>query len=340
VSATTTTLLSKLLPPALARRQPLSNLKSSAFRAFSGEADGADGLFLDVYADGAVLILYEGRAPRNLDPAAEAAAALQCLAPLGVRAIYLKPFAKDRSKLGGSLPPCATDPTPIAGEPLPESTLITELHWTLEVRLFDGLSTGLFLDQRANRGFVHDWAAARLKPSTPPPRILNTFAYTCAFSVAAAKAGAHTASVDVSGRYLDWGKRNFAHNNLDPTQHHFARMGTFEFLTYAARKKLAYDLIILDPPTFAAGSKKKDVRAWSSLADYARLVQQAATILNPRGTILASTNTAELCVPGRLEKEVLKGLGGLGRSPRWHKLPAPPKDFANDRNRFAALAFS
>ena len=143
--------------------------------------------------------------------------------------------------------------------------------------------------------------------------------------------------MDVSGRYLDWGKRNFAHNNLDPAAHHFARMGTFEFLAYAARKKLTYDLIILDPPTFAAGSKKKDVRAWSSLADYARLVQQAASVLNPRGTILASTNTAELCAPGRLEKEVVKG---LGRPPRWHKLPAPPKDFANDRIRFAALAFS
>src|SRR4051812_23112835 len=154
----TTPLLANLLPKALARRQPLTNLKSTAFRAFSGEADGADGLFLDIYADGAVLIIYEARtphSPHDLNPAAEAAAALEILAPLGVRAVYLKPFAKDRSKLGGTLPACVTDPTPIApphGEPLPEATLITELPWTLEVRLYDGLSTGLFLDQRLNRG--------------------------------------------------------------------------------------------------------------------------------------------------------------------------------------------
>ncbi len=328
-----------LLEAAIARRKPLiESRRSQAFRAFSGVSDGLDGVFVDVYAQGATLIVYEGRPPRGFDPSSAAATALRALSPLGVRAVYLKPFARDRSRLGGELPPIVTDPVPAAGEPLPEAIAVAELSWKLEVRLYDGLSTGLFLDQRENRGWVHQWCFDRARASGQAPRILNTFAYTCAFSVAAATAGALTTSVDVSPRYLDWGKRNFTLNGLDPAsgEHRFARMDTFEFFNYARRKGLAYDLIILDPPSFAAGSKKKGIRPWSAVEDYGRLVREAAALLAPRGVILASTNTQELCRPGRLEREISKG---LGHDPRALKLPDPPIDFARDRERFAARAF-
>lgn len=296
-----------------------------------------DGVFVDVYQSGAVLIVYEGRTPRGFDDKAASAAVLAKLSSLGVRAVYVKPFAKDRSKMGGELPAVVTDATPAAGEALPEFVLVREHEWQLEIRLYDGLSTGLFLDQRDNRRFVADWVSDRAKRSGKPPAVLNTFAYTCAFSVAAAKAGATTASVDVSGRYLDWGKRNFQHNGLDPALHRFAKMDTFEFVSYAKRKGLKFDLIILDPPSFASGNKKKGIRPWSSVADYARLVGEASALLNPKGVIFASTNTQELCRPGRLEREIVKG---LGRAPRWLQLPAMPLDFANDLERFDARAFA
>lgn len=332
--------LSTLLPTAIHRRRGLvQSATTQAFRAFSGGADGLEGVFVDVHGPGAALIVYEGGAPRGLDARAEAAAALDILRPLGVRAVYLKPFAKDRSKMGGELPGIVTDPTPAAGEPLPESILITEHGWKLEVRLYDGLSTGLFLDQRENRAWVSRWAAERVKVTGVGglPRVLNTFAYTCAFSVAAAVGGAVTTSVDVSSRYIEWGKRNFVHNGLELEPHRFAKMGTFEFFAYARKKGLSYDLIILDPPSFGAGSKKKGVRAWSSVADYAKLVHSAAGLLMRGGVILASTNTQELCRRGRLEREIVKG---LGRSPRWLKLPGAPIDFAGERERFAAQAFA
>lgn len=297
-----------------------------------------DGVFVDVYAGGAVLIVYQGRAPKHFDVAAAAEALLARLAPLGVKGLYLKPFAKDRSAMGGELPPIVTDPQPIAGERQPEFLLIKEHGLNLEVRLYDGLSTGLFLDQRENRRFVADWVRNRARAGGAAPAVLNTFAYTCAFSVAAAAAGAVTASVDVSGRYLEWGKRNFEHNNLDPALHRFAKMDTFEFFGYAKRKGLTFDLIVLDPPSFASGNKKKGVRAWSSVADYARLVGEASTLLNPKGVIFASTNTQELCRPGRLEREIIKGLGG--RLPRWLRLPDMPLDFARDSERFDARAFA
>lgn len=318
------------------RRALIERRQTQAFRIFCGGAGEFEGVFVDVYADGAVLIVYEGASPRGFDPSAAAGIVLEVLHPIGVRAVYVKTFARDRSRMGGDVPSGAIDAIPAAGERLPEALLIREAEWTVEVRLYDGLSTGLFLDQRKNRVFVSQWAARRAGETRAKPAVLNTFAYTCAFSVAAAVGGAITTSVDVSARYLDWGKRNFAHNRIDADEHRFARMDTFDFFTYAARKGLRYDLVILDPPSFASGSKSKKIRPWSSVKDYARLVHQAAGLLKPRGMILASTNTHELCRPGRLEKEIIQG---LGHRPTWIKLPAVGEDFAEERERFAARAF-
>lgn len=319
------------------RRAIVEQGKTQAFRVLSGAADGLDGVFIDVYGPGAVLIVYEGQSPRWFDPTREAATVLDVLRPLGVRAVYLKPFAKDRSRLGGELPECVTKAAPAAGDALPESILVREHGWQLEVRLYDGLSTGLFLDQRDNRLFVSKQVTQRAGQPGGVVSVLNTFAYTCAFSIAAATGGAVTTSVDVSARYLEWGKRNFAHNGLDTGQHWFAKMDTFDFLGYARKKGLRYDVVILDPPSFASGSKKKGIRAWSSVDDYARLVGEAAGVLTPGGMILASTNTQELCRPGRLEREITKG---LGREPKWLKLPPTPIDFIRDQERFAARAFT
>lgn len=324
---------------ALARRAPLfAQRTTDAVRVFSGGADGVEGVFVDVYGAGATLIVYEGRAPAWFDAGEQAGVVLRALEPVGVRAVYVKPFARDRSRLGGVLPAEATGAVPAAGGAMPEAYTVREHEWNLEVRLYDGLSTGLFLDQRDNRRWVNravkDRAARREDGGAVA--VLNTFAYTCAFSVAAALGGAQTTSVDVSGRYLEWGKRNFAHNGLDAAQHRFAKMDTFEFFAYARRKLLSYDLVILDPPSFAAGNRKKGVRAFSSVSDYSALVHEASGLLRPGGAIFASTNTQELCRPGRLEREIEKALGD---EPRWIGLPPAPLDFARDRERFVARAF-
>lgn len=327
-----------LLASALDRRGDLIRRgRTQAFRAFSGGPDGLEGVLVDVYGPFATLIIHEGAAPARFDAAAEAKATLDALSPLGVRAVYHKPFAKDRSRMGGEMPPGVTDPAPAAGESQPEAVVVREHGWSLEVRPYDGLSTGLFLDQRENRAWVASWVRSRAAEQEAAPAVLNTFAYTCAFSVAAATAGAQTTSVDVSPRYLEWGRRNFAHNGLDAAVHRFAKMDTFEFIGYAKRKGLRYDLVILDPPSFAAGSRRKGIPPWSSVDDYARLVKEAASLLNQRGVIFASTNTRELCRPGRLEREVREG---LGREPRLLRLPPPASDFAAERGRFAAVAFS
>lgn len=330
--------LAEALPGALARRAALIDARATdCFRAFAGAGDGLPGVSIDVYGPGAVLIANHGAGLDEPEALREASSvALGALTSRGVRAVYAKPFAKDRSRLGGVHPEALRAPTPAAGEPLPESLVVTEHGCRFEVRLWDGFSTGLFLDQRENRR-----ALARIVADAKPAaaRVLNTFAYTCGFSAACALAGAHVASVDLSGRYLEWGKRNFALNALDAgaPEHRFARMDTFEFLDYASRKALAFDLIILDPPSFASADKRRGVRAWSSITDYARLVERAAERLDPRGMrlIFASTNTLELCRHdgARLHREIVKG---LGRVPQWLQLPDAPLDFAPEPDRFAA----
>ncbi|GMV24101.1 MAG: hypothetical protein AMXMBFR58_01320 [Phycisphaerae bacterium] len=322
-----------LLAAAIDRRRTLLSASTTdAVRLFGGEADGLDGVYVDRYGPGCVLILYQGRVPGDFPVMRAARDALELTADLGVRAVYLKPFARDRSSLGGQMPAVLTDPTPAVGDRLDEFFLITEHGCRLEVRLYDGYSTGLFLDQRENRRFLAQRVAARVKRGEEA-RVLNTFAYTGAFSVHCALAGAATTTVDISARYLDWAKRNFTHNGVDPAAHRFAKMDTFEFFRYAKRKQLAYDLVILDPPSFAAANKKRGIPAWSSTEHYARLVYEASQLVAPGGVIFASTNTADLCRPGRLEREIEQG---LGHRPQYIPLPPIPEDFAAERERFAA----
>ncbi len=339
----------RLLASALERRESLLKAgNTDAARLFGGAADGMDGVYVDCLGPGCVLILYEGRVPEDLDATVAAHQVLEATAHLGVRAVYLKPFARDRSRLGGQAPPVLTDPSPTAGEPLDEAILVHEYSNKFEVRLYDGFSTGLFIDQRENRRFLAQAIRTR-RPSrkkleeagggaaAPSTRVLNMFAYTGAFSIACAAAGAQTTSVDISGKYLDWAKRNFEHNGLDHAQHRFAKMDAFEFFTYAKRKALSYDLIILDPPSFSTANKRKKIPAWSSTEHFAKLIQEARGVLAPGGAIFASTNTREMCLPGRLERDIEKG---FGTRPRWIELPAPPVDFAREKERFAARMFT
>ena len=82
-------------------------------------------------------------------------------------------------------------------------------------------------------------------------RLLNLFAYTGAFSVWGAKAGAHTTTADLSNTYLEWAERNFEHYGLDPHQHVFVRADVTTRLEREATLGRTYDLIVIDPPTFS-----------------------------------------------------------------------------------------
>ena len=156
-----------------------------------------------------------------------------------------------------------------------------DLHY--ELRLDSGLSTGLFLDQRNNR----QWVLMNSKNK----RVLNLFSYTGGFSLCAARGGAsQVVSVDVSNNFLDWSKQNFLLNDLPTAGHEFRKIDSIEYLTWAKKKSLKFDLIICDPPSFAR-TDKKIFKIDKALPE---LINHLASVLNPTGQILFCTNFEDL----------------------------------------------
>lgn len=146
-----------------------------------------------------------------------------------------------------------------------------------------GYSAGLFLDQRMNRAFLRNAA---------PKRLLNTFAYTCSFSVVAALAGAETVSIDLSKKSLDRGRANFVLNNLDPNAgHRFLADDVLEVLPRLARHGEKFDAIVLDPPTFSRGNKGRRWQVGQHLED---LVIAAMEVAAHSARILISTNCSTI----------------------------------------------
>jgi len=193
-----------------------------------------------------------------------------------------------------------TDASPqlVLGKAAPERFTIRENGVTFELSFAEGYSVGLFLDQRDNRRrFLtrHIAAGFTLAPSYGMTgdhklEVLNTFAYTCGFSVCAALGGARVTSLDLSKKYLEWGRRNFALNGLDPAQHDFIFGDTFDWLRRLSKKGRMFDAVVLDPPTF---SQSKESGVFRAEKDYGKLVAAALAVLKPEGVLLASTNAAE-----------------------------------------------
>ena len=190
-------------------------------------------------------------------------------------------------------------------------TTATERLLKYGIDFESGYSVGLFVDQRENRSFVR-----RMKPKT----LLNCFAYTCAFSVAAATVGAETVSVDLSKKSLARGRENFALNALSATPHRFIAEDVMEFLPRLARKGEKFDMIILDPPTFSRTHRGK---AFQVERDYETLLLSAFEVAERNARILLSTNCTALNERA-LEVMAKFCLKSTRRAGSLHSEPAPP----------------
>lgn len=158
---------------------------------------------------------------------------------------------------------------------------VSEGHCKFIVNLDAYLDTGLFLDHRNARRMIGEMAQGK--------RFLNLFSYTGSFTVHAAKGGAHSSvTVDLSNRYLDWARRNFELNGLDPARHVRVRADVLLFLKEAVAKKERFDLIVLDPPSFSNSRKMTDIL--DIQRDHVLLIEQCMTLLNPGGVLFFSTN--------------------------------------------------
>jgi 23S rRNA (cytosine1962-C5)-methyltransferase len=193
----------------------------------------------------------------------------------------------------------------------PMQTVVEEAGMRFGLDFAAGYSAGLFIDQRANRAFLRRAGVRRL---------LNTFAYTCSFSVAAALGGAATTNIDLSKKSLERGRANFALNLLDPTAHRFYADDVFDVLPRLARRNESFDAIILDPPTFSRGNKG---RKWQVERDFEGLLLSALELAAPQARVLISTNCT------RLNRRALEAIArhclkATRRSATFHQEPALP----------------
>ncbi len=259
---------------------------TNAFRLVHGASDGWPGWFVERLGD---WLLSQSDSELTQPQQAELTRLAQQVSARGT-------YHKILNRQVRRTTPGETSPQHVLGETAPERFEIHENGIRFELSFQEGYSVGLFLDQRDNRRcFLTGQVAADfplLPPQTPDPRpeILNTFAYTCGFSVCAAQAGARVTSLDLSKKYLEWGRRNFTLNGLDPAAHDFIFGDTFDWLRRLAKKSRAFDAIILDPPTF---SQSKEHGAFRVEKDFGKLVAAALPLLKPGGLLLASTNAAD-----------------------------------------------
>jgi 23S rRNA (cytosine1962-C5)-methyltransferase len=306
--------LDRALTLAMERRWGLANDEgTTAFRLVNEEGDALPGLAVDVYGDHLVAQLYvseewnEARRTRVLDR----------LHALGFAGVYLKLRPKQANVLVDTRRDDLAPAKPVRGEAAPDEIIVREEGVPFAVRLGDGLSTGIFLDQRSNRVLVRE--------TTKGERVANLFSYTCAFSIVAAVGGAQrTVSVDASIAALERGRHGFGVAGLTlDASHAFAAEDAFSWL---ARTKERFDLVILDPPSYSSTKKRRFVAE----SDYDELVELAAKVVAPGGRILASCNHRGL-TRSKLRRLVGQGVRAAGRDavqikdlPETTDFPPPP----------------
>ena len=304
---------------------------TDAYRIVHGASDGQPGWYVERLGD---FLLSQGERP----PDARQREKLERLLKLSsARGAYHKTLTRLARRASAN----QVSPQHLFGEEALEPLVIRENGARFELSFREGYSVGLFLDQRDNRRRLltgHVASGFPLFPLSPDtrhasPEILNCFAYTCAFSVCAAKAGALTTSLDLSKKYLDWGKRNFALNQIDPAGHDFIFGDVFDWLRRLLKKGRRFDLVLLDPPTF---SQSKERGVFRAEKDYAELISAALPLVNPGGVVFASTNSADwppeefvACVAAAVR-------GAKKKILQQHYVPQPP-DFPVSRDEPAYL---
>ena len=277
---------------------------TTAFRLFNQEGDGFGGLTVDLYGDYAVFSWYNSYVYQIRQTISEA-----------FRQVFpevLGTYEKIRFK------GLDYESAHVYGQEAPDFFTVLENGVLYQVFMNDGLMTGIFLDQHEVRGSLVDGLAMGKS-------LLNMFSYTAAFSVAAAMGGAsQTTSVDLAKRSRELSQAHFQANAISTDDHRFIVMDVFEYFKYAKRKGLTYDVIVLDPPSFARNKKQ----TFSVAKDYHKLISQSLDILNPEGIIIASTNAANVSRQKFIE-QIDKGFAG--RSYQILNKYGLPADFAYNK---------
>ncbi|HFK1474833.1 TPA: class I SAM-dependent rRNA methyltransferase [Bacillus paranthracis] len=250
------------------RKQFYKSSDTTAFRALNGEGDGLGGLIIDYY-DGYYVVSWYSEGIYTFRD--EIIAALQKVA--NFKGIYEKKRFDTKGKYieGDDF---------VAGERGEFPLIVKENGVNFAVYLNDGAMVGVFLDQRNVRKQIRDkYAKGRT--------VLNMFSYTGAFSVFAALGGASkTTSVDLANRSLSKTIEQFSVNEVDYEAQDIIVEDVFLYFKYAVKKKMKFDMVVLDPPSFARSKKY----TFSAAKDYKNLLKETIAITENNGIIVASTN--------------------------------------------------
>ena len=215
-------------------RQKLLGTRTNAFRMINGEADGLPGLIVDNYNSHYVIQVHSLGMERIVGQIVEHLAEL-----FQPEAIYERSDSSARREEG-------LDPRHKwwLGSEGQSEVAISEDGLEYRVNLPQGQKTGFFLDQRENRRLIAGISADK--------SLLNCFSYTGGFSLAAAKAGAATVSVEISKEAQQTAREHFRLNGLDPEGHEFIDANVFDYLRTETGP---FDVVVLDPPAFVKTRK-------------------------------------------------------------------------------------
>lgn len=282
---------------------------TDAYRLVNGEGDGLPGLTVDRYGEYLMLQIYCAGWRPHLSMVTRALEEL--LSPAG---IYEKTRPQNTRELE-AVSDTKSYGRLLCGSPAPERLQVMENSLNYIVSLEKGLNTGLFMDQRRNRRDIMARAHGK--------RVLNLFSYTAAFSVAAAASGAAlVTSVDASPSYMEWGRENFGVNRLNPRRHEFIVGDCFKVLKDMGEKGKAYDIIIMDPPSFSTTGKSR----FTTRGGTSDLVTAALPLLAPGGLLITSSNHQKVDMADYL-KELRRGALKAGSELRVVSVAGQPEDF-------------
>ncbi len=264
-----------------ARRADVLPADTNAYRVVFSEADNLPGLIVDRYAD--VLALQCSTLGMQQRKGAVVAALHALFEPA---AIVERPDSDALTREG-----VTSNPGTLHGT-LPDQLTISEYGLTFLVDLLGGQKTGFFLDQRENRRRVANYCQGA--------RVLNCFAYTGAFGVYAAAAGAaQVINVDTSVDALRLAEQQMAANGFTSTTDHYLVGDVFQVLREYRERGERFDLIILDPPKFAHNTEGIQ----RATRGYKDINLQALQLLQPNG-ILATFSCSGLISPDLFQKVV------------------------------------
>jgi 23S rRNA (cytosine1962-C5)-methyltransferase len=281
-------------------RAPLRDGGMTAYRWLFGEGDGLPGLTVDLYGEWAVVQTYMDNAGNLLD---WLVAALKDVAP-PLLGILLRTRETEEEAPASDQRPTTTEAvhekarrlSVLWGNPPPKNLIVREHGLQFYADLRAGQKTGLFLDHRENRRFVEGLSDGRA--------VLNCFAYTGAFSLYALRGGAQSvASADIGKGLAEAAAANIVLNRLDAARHEFITGDCFELLSRYAEQGRRFDLVILDPPSFAKSKQNR----YAALRAYIKLNTLALRCVIPGGLLATASCTSQ--VGPEAFKEMLAAAG-------------------------------